>query len=38
MMIPTYTKIVPQYLMAKSMPFFGGNDFLGRGGQGWLDS
>ncbi|WP_410813899.1 carbohydrate ABC transporter permease [Micromonospora sp. 067-2] len=38
MMIPTYTKIVPQYLIAKGMPFFGGNDYLGRGGQGWLDS
>lgn len=38
MMIPTYTKIVPQYLIAKGMPFFGGNDYLGRGGFGWLDS
>ncbi len=38
MMIPTYTKIVPQYLIAKNMPFFGGNDYLGRGGYGWLDS
>ncbi|MCP3801188.1 carbohydrate ABC transporter permease [Allokutzneria sp. A3M-2-11 16] len=38
MMIPTYTKIVPQYLIAKSVPFFGGNDWLGRGGTGWLDS
>ncbi|MGH8794746.1 MAG: carbohydrate ABC transporter permease [Stackebrandtia sp.] len=38
MMIPTYTKIVPQYLIAKGMPFFGGNDWLGRGGHGWLDS
>jgi multiple sugar transport system permease protein len=38
MMIPTFTKIVPQYLLAKTMPFFGGNDFLGRGGSGWLDS
>lgn len=38
MMIPTYTKIVPQYLIAKGMPFFGGNDYLGRGGYGWLDS
>jgi multiple sugar transport system permease protein len=38
MMIPTYTKIVPQYLIAKGMPFFGGNDYLGRGGSGWLDT
>ncbi|WP_328891626.1 carbohydrate ABC transporter permease [Streptomyces sp. NBC_00316] len=38
MMIPSYTKIVPQYLIAKGMPFFGGNDYLGRGGHGWIDS
>jgi multiple sugar transport system permease protein len=38
MMIPTYTKIVPQYLIAKGMPLFGGNDYLGRGGSGWLDT
>jgi multiple sugar transport system permease protein len=38
MMIPTYAKIVPQYLIAKSVPFFGGNDWLGRGGTGWLDT
>ena len=38
MMIPTFAKIVPQYLLVKTMPFFGGNDVLGRGGSGWLDS
>lgn len=38
MMIPTYAKIVPQYLIARSVPFFGGNDWLGRGGTGWLDT
>jgi multiple sugar transport system permease protein len=38
LMIPTYAKIVPQYLLAKSVPFFGGNDWAGRGGTGWLDS
>lgn len=38
MMIPTYTKIVPQYLIARGVPLFGGNDILGRGGQGWIDS
>ncbi|MFG3658367.1 carbohydrate ABC transporter permease [Streptomyces sp. NPDC047706] len=38
MMIPSYTKIIPQYLIAKGIPFFGGNDYLGRGGHGWLDS
>lgn len=38
LMIPTYAKIVPQYLIAKAIPFFGGNDYLGRGGSGWLDT
>lgn len=38
LMIPTYAKVVPQYLIVKSMPFFGGNDYLGRGGSGWLDT
>lgn len=38
MMIPTFSKLVPQYLLAKTMPFFGGNDYLGRGGSGWLDT
>lgn len=38
MMIPTYAKIVPQYLIAKFMPFFGGNDWLGQGGSGWLNT
>jgi len=35
LMIPTYTKIVPQFLMAKTMPLFGGNNILGEGGSGW---
>ncbi len=38
LMIPTYTKIVPQFLIVKSMPLFGGNDILGQGGSGWLDT
>lgn len=38
LMIPTYTKIVPQFLIVKMMPLFGGNDILGQGGSGWLDS
>ena len=38
LMIPTYTKIVPQFLIVKSMPFFGGNDWLGQGGSGWLNT
>lgn len=38
MMIPTYTKIVPQFLIVKFMPLFGGNDILGQGGTGWLNT
>ncbi|GAA3634917.1 carbohydrate ABC transporter permease [Microbacterium awajiense] len=38
LMIPTYTKIVPQFLIVKFMPLFGGNDILGQGGIGWLNS
>jgi len=38
LMIPTYTKIVPQFLLVKFMPLFGGNDILGQGGSGWLDT
>ncbi len=38
LMIPTYTKIVPQFLIVKSMPLFGGNDWLGQGGSGWLNT
>lgn len=37
-MIPMYTIIVPQFILVRSMPLFGGNDILGQGGTGWLDS
>jgi len=38
LMIPTYTKIVPQFIIAKTMPLFGGNDLLGSGGSGWVNT
>ena len=38
LMIPTYSKIVPQFLIVRFMPLFGGNDILGQGGTGWLNS
>jgi multiple sugar transport system permease protein len=38
LMIPTYTKIVPQFLIVKLMPLFGGNDIFGQGGSGWIDT
>lgn len=38
LMIPTYTKIVPQFLIVRFMPLFGGNDIVGQGGSGWLNT
>ncbi|MEK8127896.1 carbohydrate ABC transporter permease [Paenibacillus filicis] len=38
MMVPAQVVIIPQFLIMKSIPFFGGNDWLGTGGNGWLDS
>ena len=38
LMIPAQITIIPQFLLLKSVPFFGGNDWLGSGGTGWLDS
>lgn len=38
MMIPGQVTLIPTYLVLKHVPFFGGNDFFGNGGHGWLDS
>jgi multiple sugar transport system permease protein len=38
MMIPAEVLLIPQYLIFRSMPLFGGNDITGAGGHGWLDS
>jgi multiple sugar transport system permease protein len=38
MMIPGQVTLIPNYLALKHIPFFGGNDALGQGGHGWLDS
>lgn len=38
LMIPTYTKILPEFLIVRFMPLFGGNDIFGQGGTGWLDT
>ena len=38
MMIPGQVTLIPNYLVLKHMPLFGGNDILGQGGSGWLDS
>lgn len=37
-MIPYQVTIVPQYIIMRSIPLFGGNDILGGGGTGWLNS
>ncbi|RXZ78381.1 carbohydrate ABC transporter permease [Paenibacillaceae bacterium] len=38
LMVPAQVTIIPQFLIMKSIPLFGGNDWLGQGGNGWLDS
>jgi multiple sugar transport system permease protein len=38
MMLPTEVTLIPNYLILKSIPLFGGNDIRGVGGHGWLDS
>ncbi|SCE96642.1 carbohydrate ABC transporter membrane protein 2, CUT1 family [Micromonospora viridifaciens] len=38
MMVPGQVTLIPNYLIIKHIPFFGGNDWMGNGGHGWLDS
>lgn len=38
MALPGEVTLIPRYLIAKNFPFFGGNDFLGRGGIGLINS
>lgn len=38
MMIPFYATVIPAFLMVRFMPLFGGNNILGQGGQGWIDT
>jgi multiple sugar transport system permease protein len=38
MMLPAQVTLIPNYLILKSVPLFGGNDLAGIGGHGWLDS
>jgi multiple sugar transport system permease protein len=37
-MVPFQVVIVPQFIIMRSMPLFGGNNILGQGGTGWLDT
>ena len=38
MMVPGQVTLVPNYIVLKHIPLFGGNDIFGNGGSGWLDS
>lgn len=38
MMLPIQVTMIPNYLILKGIPLFGGNDLMGVGGHGWLDS
>ncbi len=38
MMLPGLIALIPTFLIVKATPFAGGNNWLGMGGNGWLDS
>lgn len=38
MMLPGLIALIPTFLIVKATPFAGGNNWLGAGGTGWLDS
>jgi multiple sugar transport system permease protein len=38
MMIPGQVTLIPNYVILRHIPFFGGNNAVGQGGSGWLDS
>lgn len=38
MMVPGQVTLIPNYIVLKHIPLFGGNDIFGQGGHGWLDS
>jgi multiple sugar transport system permease protein len=38
MMVPDQVRVVPNYVILKVVPLAGGNDLMGVGGHGWLDS
>jgi multiple sugar transport system permease protein len=38
LMVPFQVTMIPNYLILKSIPLFGGNNIFGVGGHGWLDS
>lgn len=38
MMLPGLIALIPTFLIVKATPFAGGNNWLGQGGTGWLNS
>ena len=38
LMLPFQVTMIPNYLILKSVPLFGGNNLQGIGGHGWIDS
>ena len=38
MMFPGAVLFIPNYIILKDIPLFGGNNLLGQGGHGWLNS
>ena len=38
LMVPYQVTIIPQFVIVRHIPFFGGNDALGQGGIGWINS
>jgi multiple sugar transport system permease protein len=38
LMVPVQMTVVPNYVILKVIPLAGGNDLMGVGGHGWLDS
>ena len=38
MMVPFYAVVIPSFFLVRYMPLFGGNDILGQGGTGWIDT
>jgi len=38
MMVPGQVTLIRNYIIIQHIPFFGGNDWMGSGGHGWLDS
>src|SRR5919112_1531286 len=35
MMVPGQVTLIPNYIIVQHIPFFGGNDWMGSGGDGW---